>query len=92
MDKFRTPENVEMADMTVQFLINEYSGEFSKDGIEVAIEEYIKKNEWPMGKVMNCLRLSLTGSSNGLGIADIISLIGSREFAIRIAFANERLG
>lgn len=92
VDKFRTPENVEMADMTVQFLINEYSGEFSKDGIEVTIEEYIKKNEWPMGKVMNCLRLSLTGSSNGLGIADIISLIGSREFAIRIAFANERLG
>ena len=45
-----------------------------------------------MGKVMNCIRLALTGASSGLGIADILSFIGSREFASRMAFAAERLG
>ncbi len=50
------------------------------------------KQGWPMGKVMNCIRLALTGASSGLGIADILSFIGSREFASRMAFAAERLG
>ena len=44
-----------------------------------------------MGKVMNCLRLALTGASSGLGIADIVSFIGREEFAARIAFAKEKL-
>ena len=35
-----------------------------------------------MGKVMNCIRLGLSGSGSGLAIADIISCIGKDE-AIR---------
>ena len=38
-----------------------------------------------MGKVMNCLRLALVGASSGLGIADIVTLIGKKEFASRIS-------
>jgi hypothetical protein len=45
-----------------------------------------------MGKVMNSLRLALTGSASGLGIAAIISLIGRKEFARRMTFIANRLG
>ena len=56
-----------------------------------AIEQFIKEHEWPMGKVMNCLRLALTGSSSGLGIADIVTFIGKKELAERLSFIKERL-
>ena len=36
------------------------------------------------GKVMNCLRLALVGASSGLGIADIVTIIGKAELAERI--------
>ena len=65
---------------------------FTKESIEPVLEDYIREQGWPMGKVMNCIRLALTGASSGLGIADILSFIGSREFASRMAFAAERLG
>ena len=45
-----------------------------------------------MGKVMNCLRLAMVGGSNGLGIADIVTLIGKKEFAKRIDFIKNTLG
>ena len=64
----------------------------TKESIEPVLEDYIREQGWPMGKVMNCIRLALTGASSGLGIADILSFIGSREFASRMAFAAERLG
>lgn len=63
-----------------------------KTGIEASLEEYIKGNELPMGKVMNLLRLALTGASSGLGIADIISFIGVKEALKRLEYARERLG
>ena len=47
-------------------------------------EEQIRERQWPMGKIMNCIRLALVGSSSGLGIADIVSLIGVGEFSKRI--------
>ena len=43
------------------------------------LEEYIRGKELPMGKVMNCTRLVLTGASSGLGISDIMALIGHDE-------------
>ena len=55
------------------------------------MEEYIRSREWPMGKVMNCIRLALTGSSNGLGIADIMRFIGRDEALARFHRAEERL-
>ena len=56
-----------------------------------SMEEYIKAREWPMGKVMNCIRLALTGSSSGLGIADIMRFIGREEALLRFRRAEERL-
>ena len=49
-----------------------------------SMEEYIRRHEMPMGKVMNCIRLALTGAASGLGIADIISCIGYEEAVSRL--------
>ena len=63
-----------------------------KDAIGEFLEGYIREREWPMGKVMNCMRLALAGSASGLGIADIISFIGIPEAAARIERAAASLG
>ena len=69
-----------------------YRGSLEVPALEEELVEYIKMREYPMGKVMNSLRLCLTGAASGLPIADIISLIGRREFARRMGLAQERLG
>ena len=69
-----------------------YRGTLEVPALEQELESYIKMREYPMGKVMNSLRLALTGSASGLGIAAIISLIGRKEFARRMTFIAERLG
>ena len=89
--KFWKEENYSLAFKAADYM-GSFSGEWTKENIETALEEYIRGNEWPMGKVMNCLRLALTGASSGLGIADILSFIGKEEFAARMAFAGEKLG
>ena len=66
--------------------------EFTKEQLEGPLEEFIRSNEWSMGKVMNCLRLALVGASSGLGIADIVSIIGKKEFAARIEHIKQTLG
>ena len=69
-----------------------YRGTLEVPALEQELESYIKMREYPMGKVMNSLRLALTGSASGLGIAAIISLIGRKEFARRMTYIAERLG
>lgn len=89
--KFWKEENYTLALQVADFIGREL-GDFSKEGIETAVEEFIRSREWPMGKVMNCLRLALVGASSGLGIADIVSLIGRYEFNLRINNIVEKLG
>lgn len=90
VDKFWKPENAELAFKASEYICS-LDGDFSKEAVETALEDYIRSNEWPMGKVMNCLRLALSGASSGLGIADILSFIGKEEFAARMAYIKERL-
>ncbi len=91
VDKFWKLENIGPAVQTARHICDEYKGSFSKEAVEAELEEFIRTNEWPMGKVMNCLRLALAGASSGLGIADIVSLIGADEFRSRIEFITNRL-
>lgn len=56
------------------------------------LEEYIRSAGLPIGKIMNCIRLALTGASSGLGIADIIGFIGKDEAVERMNWAKNRLG
>ena len=72
--------------------LDPYYGPMTAEALEPVIVDYIKKNEYPMGKVMNSLRLALTGSASGLGIAAILSFIGRKEFARRMTAVAERLG
>ena len=88
--KFWKEENYTLALQVADFIVN-FEGEFTKESLEGPLEEYIRGNEWPMGTVMNCLRLAMVGASNGLGIADIVTLIGKTEFAKRIDFIKATL-
>ncbi len=81
--KFWKEENYSLAFQAADFILN-FEGEFTKENLEGPLEEYIRSNGWPMGKVMNCLRLALVGASSGLGIADIVTIIGKAELAERI--------
>ena len=92
VDKFWKEDIWPLAVEAVGYLTAVYDGEFSTSGVETALEEFIKAREWPMGKVMNCIRLALAGSASGLGIADIVSRIGPEETVARMAYARERLG
>ncbi len=83
-------ENYTLALQVADFILG-FEVEFTKEALEGPLEEYIRGNEWPMGKVMNCLRLAMVGGSNGLGIADIVTLIGKKEFAKRIEFIKNTL-
>ncbi len=88
--KFWKEENYTLALKVADFIMG-FEGEFTKEALEGPLEEYIRGNEWPMGKVMNCLRLAMVGGSNGLGIADIVTLIGKKEFAKRIEYIKNTL-
>ena len=91
VDKLWKPENAEAAAKAADYL-RALGGPFTQERIETALEDYIRSNGWPMGKVMNCLRLALSGASSGLGIADILSFIGKEELKRRMAFIFGRLG
>ena len=88
--KFWKEENYTLALQVADFILG-FEGEFTKESLEGPLEEYIRGNEWPMGKVMNCLRLAMVGGSNGLGIADIVTLIGKKEFSKRIDYIKSKL-
>jgi len=83
VNKFWKEENYSLAFKVADF-IQSFDGEFTKEGLEGPLEDYIRGNDWPMGKVMNCLRLALVGAGSGLGIADIVTLIGKEELARRM--------
>ena len=83
VDKFWKPEISDCVKEAAEYLLT--SGvSFEKDAVGPALEEYIRAKEWPMGKVMNALRLALSGAASGLGIADILSFIGRDEMMRRL--------
>ena len=91
-DKFWNADNAALCQEVCNYICEEYKGSMDAPVLEGVLETYIKGKEWPMGKVMNSLRLALTGAASGLGIAAILSFIGRAEFARRMAFVAQRLG
>ncbi|MBO6063998.1 MAG: hypothetical protein J6P62_08485, partial [Bacteroidales bacterium] len=101
VDKFWKPEWYEYCFEVCQHITGRefgfddleiYRGSLEVPALEKELEDYIKMRGYPMGKVMNSLRLALTGSASGLGIAAIISLIGRKEFARRMTYIANKLG
>ena len=90
VDKFWKPEISSLV-VKVGEHLEAYDGPWTVEAVETVIEEYIRGNEWPMGKVMNALRLTLAGSASGLGIADIVARIGKAETIWRISKAASML-
>ena len=64
---------------------------FTKENIEETLHELITSKEWPMGKIMNSLRLFLVGVSKGPGVADMMALFGKEETLRRIDTAISKL-
>jgi len=52
--------------------------------IEEKIKNCIQENSYPMGKIFNILRLAMVGKNHGIGIADIIHILGKEETINRI--------
>jgi len=101
VDKFWKAEHYENCFEVCQYItgvnfgfddLDGYRGPMTQEALEPAVVDYIKMREYPMGKVMNSLRLALTGAASGLGIAAILSFIGRREFARRMTNVAEKLG
>ncbi len=92
VEKFWNTENAALCADVCRNITDEYKGSMELAQLETVLEAYIKGHEYPMGKVMNSLRLALTGAASGLGIAAILSFIGRREFARRMTYVAERLG
>ena len=57
---------------------------FTKEHVGESVEGLIRENGWPMGKVMNTLRLFLVGKSMGPGVAEMMALMGKDEVLRRI--------
>ena len=89
--KFWKEENYSLALKAAEHMYG-YEGPWTAEAVGEELEGFIRGNEWPMGKVMNCLRLALSGASSGLGIADILSFIGKEEFRSRMENAVAKLG
>ncbi len=66
--------------------------DFGKETVENTLHETITSRQWPMGKVMNTLRLFLTGTSTGPGVAEIMAILGQKETVRRIESAISTLG
>jgi glutamyl-tRNA synthetase len=65
--------------------------DFSAAHLEELIHGWIEKNEYPMGQVMNSLRLAIVGASMGPGLAEICEIIGKSETIFRIDTAINKL-
>ena len=88
-EKFWTGDNPACVQALAR-MVADLPDPFDKQRIETALETCIKEREWPMGKVMNSLRLALTGAASGLAVADIIARIGRRELLSRIQTISEK--
>lgn len=71
-------------------LINEENSEEASI-LEAKVKNYIETKALNMGQIMNCLRLSLVGTSMGPHLWAIVEVIGKKEAVRRILFACERI-
>lgn len=58
--------------------------DFTAERIEPMIHDWIVTYEYPMGQVMNCLRLAVVGSSQGPNLFEIFETLGKAETLSRI--------
>jgi glutamyl-tRNA synthetase len=82
LNKFRVPE----AATWLNKIISEIAEiqDWKAQNIENAIKQQIQENNMNTGKVFNLIRIALTGTNQGIGIAEIIELLGKENTLGRI--------
>ncbi len=65
--------------------------DFSLENTERIVHAWIEEKGYPMGQVMNTLRLALVGAGKGPGMYDVTAFIGKEECLKRIDNLFERL-
>ncbi|MDR0907490.1 MAG: glutamate--tRNA ligase [Rikenellaceae bacterium] len=65
--------------------------DFTAESLNEVIHKWIETKEYPMGQVMNSLRLAIVGASMGPGLAEICEIIGKPETLHRIDTALKTL-
>lgn len=60
--------------------------DFSLENTERIVHGWIEENEYPMGQIMNSLRLALVGAGKGPGMYDVTSFLGKDETLRRIDY------
>lgn len=58
--------------------------DFSLENTEQIVHSWIESKEYPMGQIMNTLRLALVGAGKGPGMYDVTAFIGKEETLRRI--------
>ena len=58
--------------------------DFSLENTERIVHAWIEQKGYPMGQIMNMLRLALVGAGKGPGMYDVTSFIGKEETLRRI--------
>ena len=58
--------------------------DFSIEGQENAVMEWVERNEYKLGDVMNAFRLALVGIGKGPGMFDISAFLGREETLRRL--------
>ena len=66
--------------------------DFTVEGQEPIVEQWIGDKEYKMGDIMNAWRLALVGIGKGPGMFDIAAFLGKEETLHRMAKAIETLG
>lgn len=83
------PEIVPHLSELVDFLEN--IKDFSAEKLEIEIKKWLAEKNYPLGNLMNALRLSLVGELKGPSIFEIIEVLGKEETVRRIRKAIEVL-
>ena len=58
--------------------------ELKAESVHEAVSGLVEGQGWPLGKVMNSLRLALVGESRGINVADIVVFLGQEETLRRL--------
>jgi glutamyl-tRNA synthetase len=87
VNKFIKKEGVKenLSDLATLFSEVENS-DFKEKTLENIVRKYLEENEKPVKKVMNPLRIAVTGSSASPGIFEVLEAIGKEKVLKRIEF------
>ena len=92
VNKFIKKEGIKENLSDLEELFTEINdSEFKEKKLEGIIKKYLEENEKSVKKVMNPLRISVTGKSASPGIFEVLEAIGKEKVLKRIKFTIENL-